>query len=637
MLKQGSIKREVKKALMRILCNVDRTPYRAKPEPEQIRKIQCNLETPQEISVQDLFDVICSGGSFRPAAIRGNSDSGFISQQIFAVDIDNAKSKDPIPEADRLTPQEAISRARAAGLKPNFIYPTFSDSPELRKYRILFLLDVPIIEPELRSRVADYITDIFGIAADGKCKNPARLFFGTDKPPILTDTDHINRIQDIERLLPDRPAQKPTRTKGKPQRTAKPTSKREAGRKSNIELIQGHEWGELSERIGSKEKKIFDSVADFKAEVWRNADIAELLEIDTPKSFCCIFHNDRSPSASIYYGDCGKWLYKCFSDNCKYGDKALTIHSIIANLANMKSWEAWEAIKQIYNYEVLRTPQSERLQGELLEIAEILDTLDETGFTAQCPIASKNVRYAVELYHHILRIAGRNISPYTQDDKVIFFFSLRQLASESGRSPNKANKINQYITALAYHGMIEKLSDDQVPIQLLKRAYDLTKENQRHIQFYALQGWNNDTLINIEDNGIRWKKNGYRQNGISYELFYRTEGQEVASRLYPLSSKTTKEDKVVTRKPTMAAEQRHNAIMNICTDLILSKGYATEKEIALALSKHMGKELTDRQIKRSITDICECNGLTKKSSTKALKERFNIASKGYPTIIYKED
>ncbi|MCM1181242.1 MAG: hypothetical protein NC347_13360 [Clostridium sp.] len=623
---------------MKIVCNIDRTQYRAKPEPEQIRKIQCNLETPQEIDVQDLFSVICSGGSFRTAAIRGNSDKDFISQQLFAVDIDNAKDKEPIAESDRLTPGQAISKARAAGLTPNFIYPTFSDSPALRKYRILFLLDIPIIETGLRGRIADYITSIFGVAADSKCRNPARLFFGTDKPPILTDTDHINHIADIERLLPDIPMKEPPKAKSKPKRTAKPTSKAESGRKNNIELIKGHEWGELQERIGSKEKKIFDNVADFKAEIWKNADIAELLEIDTPKSFCCIFHEDNSPSASIYYGDCGKWLYKCHSSNCKYSDKALTIHSIIANLANIKAWEAWEAIKQIYNYEVLRTPQSERLQGELLEIAEILDTLDETGFNAQCPIASKNVRYAVELYHHILRIAGRNISPYTKEDKVIFFFSLRQLANESGRSPNKANKINQYITMLAYHGMIEKLPDEQVPIALLKKAYDHTKDNQRHIQFYALQGWNNDTLINIEDNGNRWKKNGYRQNGISYEMFYRTEGEEVASRLYPLSSKTTKEDKVITKKPTKSADRRHEAIMNVCMDLIIAKGYTTEKEIAQALrGKGIGKELSDRQIKRSITDICECNNLTKTRSTKALKEQFNIVSSGYPTIIYRGD
>lgn len=624
---------------MKIVCNIDRTQYRAKPEPEQIRKIQCNLETPQEIDVQDLFGVICSGGSFRTAAISGNSDKGFISQQLFAVDIDNAKDKAPIPEADRLTPEQAIDRARAAGLTPNFIYPTFSDSPELRKYRILFLLDIPIIETELRGRIADYITNVFGVAADSKCRNPARLFFGTDKPPILTNTDDINKLERIIPLLPDKPKTEP---KTKPKTRRKPTAKLEykarAGGKSNIDLIKEHEWGELAERIGSKEKKVFENVADFKAEVWRNADITELLEIDTPKSFCCIFHDDNSPSASIYFGDCGKWLYKCFSGNCKYGDKALTIHSIIANLANIKAWEAWEAIKQIYNCEVLRTPQSERLQGELLEIAEILDTLDETGFNAQCPVASKNVRYAVELYHHILRIAGRNISPYTKEDKVIFFFSLRQLANESGRSPNKANKINQYITMLAYHGMIEKLSDEQVPMALLKKAYEHTKENQRHIQFYALQGWNNDTLLNIEDNGNRWKRNGYRQNGISYEMFYRTEGQEVASRLYPLSSKTTKEDKVITKKPTKSADKRHEAIMNVCMDLIMEKGYTTEKEIALALrGKGIGKELSDRQIKRSITDICECNNLIKTRSTKALKEQFNIVSSGYPTIIYRGD
>lgn len=618
---------------MKIFLNVDNVRYPEKPTAEA-GAIQNRLTRPKEIELSNLFREICQGVTIRPAAINGKSDSDFISQQLFGADIDN----DTEPH---LTPGTAIEKAKAAGLKPCFIYPTFSDTPEKRKFRILFVLDVPIIETELRSQISDYVTNIFGTAADSKCRNPARLFFGTDKPPILTDCEAINRLEDIIKLLPDKPkldAQDKPKQKTAKAKTAKPKYKTQTGRKSNIELIQAHEWEELAQRIGNKEKTVFDNVADFKAEVWNKADIAELLEIDNPKSFCCVFHEDSSPSASIYYGDCGKWLYKCFSDNCKYGNKALTIHSIICNLANIKAWEAWEAIKLIYNYEILQTPQSERLKGELLEISEILDTLDETGFNAQCPTASKNVRYAVELYHHILRIAGRNISPYTKDDKIIFFFSLRQLANESGRSANKANKINQYITMLAYHGMIEKLSDEQVPMSLLKKAYEHTGDNQRHIQFYALQGWNSDTLISIEDSGKRWKSYGYRQNGISYEMFYRTEGQEVASRLYPLSSKTTREDTVITKKPTKAADHRHEAIMNVCMDLIIQKGFTTEKEITQALHEAgISKELTDRQIKRSITDICECNGLIRKRTTKALKDRFNIVSDGYPTIIYRED
>lgn len=615
---------------MKLKCNIDRTKYTEKPKPEQIKMIQCNLKQPQDVEVRDLFQVICSGGSFRPAAIDGNSDKDFISQQLFAVDIDNTENKKPLPENERLTPEQAIGKARTAGLIPNFIYRTFSDSSELPKFRVMFLLDTAITEINLRNRIADYITDVFGTAADNKCKNPARLFFGTDKSPILDDTGSINNLEDIVKLLsePDEP-----KVKG----NQKEEPKTQIGKKSNIELLQEHKWEELAKRLGNKEKIVFDNVSDFKAEVWQKIDIAELLEIDNPKSFRCIFHKDNNPSAGIYFGNCKKWLYKCFSSNCKYGGKSLTIHGVISNIAHTKSWETWEAIKKIYNYEILKTPQSEQLQGELLEIAEILDTVDETGFKAQCPVASRNVRYAVDLYHYILRIAGRNISPYTQDTKIVFFFSLQYLAKVSGRSLNKLNKINQYITMLAYHGMIEKLSDKQVPITLLKKAYERTGDNQRHIQFYALQGWNNDTLINIEDNGNRWKQNGYRQDGISYEMFFRTEGPEVADRLYPLTSKTTEKNRVVTREPTKSSDNRHAAIMKICVDLILSKGYVTEKEIALALSKRFGKELTDRQIKRSIKDICECNGLVRKRSTKALKEQFNIIADGYPTIIYKED
>ena len=112
------------RASMRIVCNVDRTKYRAKPNPEQVRKIQCNLEKSQEIEALELFNVICSGGSFRAAAIRGNSDSGFISQQIFAVDIDNAKGKEPIPESSRLTPEHISDIFRQSSITEiqNFIF-----------------------------------------------------------------------------------------------------------------------------------------------------------------------------------------------------------------------------------------------------------------------------------------------------------------------------------------------------------------------------------------------------------------------------------------------------------------------------------------------------------------------------------
>ena len=623
---------EVRK--MRLRCNVDRTSFGTKPGPEQIERIQCNLEKPQEIEAEELFQIICSGGSFRPAAVEGKSDKGFVSQQIFAVDLDNATGKKPVPENDRLTPEQAVERARAAGLKPNLVYPTFSDSPALRKFRVLFVMDRPVTDRLLRDRLADYVVNIFGAAADSKCRNPARLFFGTNKPPILTDVENVNRVDELMPLLPDEPPRvKKKRTKA----AVKKKPEEVAGRKSNIDLIRERNWGELAGRVGNRERKIFDNLADFKNEVWREVDLAELLEIDNPKTFCCIFHEDKHPSASIYFGDCEKWLYKCHASGCSCAGRAMTVNSIISRLAGTTAGETWEAIKQIYNYEILRTPQSEALQRELQEISEILDTTDETGFCAQCPVASKNVRYALGIYHHILRIAGRNISPYAADDQIIFFFSNRQLAVEAGRSPNKANKVNQYVTMLAYHGLIEKLPDGKVPMNLLKKAYENARAGQRHVQFYAIQGWPDTKLPEIEENGVRWRKNGYRQGGISYEMFYRTEGPEVARRLYPLTCQKTIEKKIMTRKPTEAAEARHDEIRELCLDMIRKDGYATEQGIVERLQKKgISGELSDRQLKRSIADICNAANLKKVRATKELKEKFSIVSNGYPAIIIEE-
>lgn len=617
---------------------MDRTRYRAKPEPEQIRKIQFSLEKPQGIETEELFSIICSGGSFRTAAINGSSDKGFISQQIFAVDIDNAKDKSPLPERERLTPEQAVEMAKAAGLTANFIYPTFSDSPALRKFRVLFLLDMPISEAELRSQVADYITNLFGAAADSKCRNPARLFFGTDKPPILTNTEEINRIERIMPLLPEAPKAKPHSNNTEQRKGGTLYNKPKNSHSiSNIDLIRAGNIEELRKRLGGRKTTVFDNSEDFLKHVYSELDIAELLEIDTPKSFCCIFHNDKHPSASIFRDKYGNQRYKCNSANCGV---SMNIKQIIEALQDAKSeYRAFEFIKAIYNLRVKETAWSKEQTANIDSIISCMTSTAGNGFSEICPTAAKTTRNATLIYLQILNIARNNIFPEpieNSEQNIIFTMSIRQLAKAVGKS--SIDKVSKYIKMLVYHEMLEIVPDDEIPRHLLNRANaKRTGEKHCHTNFYRIPSWVYKRTQLIEAQGKRWKNQNYRLNGISYELFFRNEGAVMAKKLYPQTATfITKSGEEVQRKTTKKSDEMTMILSDALLQQIQKSGYTTETDVINEVGNKTGYKMADIQMKRSINEILDSYGLKKIRANNTLKKRYGINSNGYPLIIVSD-
>lgn len=585
--------------------------------------------------MQDLFQIISKGGNFRTAAINGNADSGFISQQIFGVDIDNAKDKAPIPAGERLTPEEAIIKAKQAGVTPNFIYPTFSDTPALRKYRILFCFDVPIIETKLRSRVADYITGIFGTAADSKCRNPARLFFGTDKPPILTDTDHINHLESIIPLLPNSPKTEAPNKKVEPRKRGTLYNKpKKAHSISNIDLIRTGNIEELKNRLGSRKPTVFNNSEDFLKYVYSELDIAELLEVDNPKSFCCIFHDDNNPSASIFRDKYGNQRYKCNSTNCGV---SMNIKQVIEALQDTRSeYRAFEFIKAIYNLRVKETAWSREQTANIDSIISCMTSTAGNGFSEICPTAAKTTRNATLIYLQILNIARNNIFPEpieNSEQNIIFTMSIRQLAKTAGKS--SIDKVNKYVKMLIYHEMIEIVPDNEIPQHLLNRANaKRTGEKHCHTNFYRIPSWVYKRTQLIEAQGKRWKNQNYRLNGISYELFFRNEGAAMAKKLYPQTATfTTKAGKEVQRTTTKKSDEMTLLLSDILLKQIQKSGYTTEANVINEAGSRTGYKMADIQLKRSINEILDSYGLKKIRANKAIKEQYGITSKGYPFII----
>lgn len=145
------------------------------------------------------------GGCFQPGATDENGKpifGDFISQQIFAVDVDNATNvigadgkpakdangntlKRPLypGEAGYLSIPDALARCEQLDLKPMMVYTTFSSKPDWPKFRVVFDMGEAVTDQELAEAIIEQLLISFS-EADQKCRNVNRLFFGSTEHSV---------------------------------------------------------------------------------------------------------------------------------------------------------------------------------------------------------------------------------------------------------------------------------------------------------------------------------------------------------------------------------------------------------------------------------------------------------------------
>lgn len=363
-----------------------------------------------------------------------------------------------------------------------------------------------------------------------------------------------------------------------------------------------------------------------------------MIDIDNPRSFCCILHEDHNPSANIFTTTNGVQKYRCCSENL-----TLNIKQLIEMLGDFKSeFKAIQFIMDIYNLSVKESQWSIE-QRENIDM--MISNITLNKFNELCPQADKNIKYAKDTFLMMLSIARNNI--YSEkfsnnDGEIVFFITTKKLAECMGKdySQSKIDKVGKYVKMLVFHDLIRILDDEQVPKELLYKAIKYASTDKRagkHVNFYAIPSWVIKQLNNIENNGVRWKNKGYRIGGVSFDMFYRAEGFDIAASLYPQYKKRKNEyGEIVNRTTTQASDERTMQISEVILNLIQSKGYCTEKEVVYILGNQYRYNVTDMQIKRCLNEIMDLYGLNKVKANKKLKEQFDIKSVGYPNIIIKD-
>ena len=349
-----------------------------------------------------------------------------------------------------------------------------------------------------------------------------------------------------------------------------------------------------------------------------------------------LYNRNTEPSANIFTTKNGVQKYRCCSENL-----TLNIKQLIEMLGDFKSeFKAIQFIMDIYNLSIKESQWSIE-QRENIDM--MINNITLNKFQELCPQADKNIKYAKDTFLMMLSIARNNIysEKFSNDDgEIVFYVTNKKLAEYMGKgnSQKKIDKINKYVKMLIYHDLIRILDNDQIPKELLKNALKYTNGNKNRVNFYAIPSWVVQQLKTIEDNGIRWKDKGYRIGGVSFDMFYRSEGFEVAASLYPQYKKKKNEyGEIVNRTTTKASDERTLKISEVILHCIQRKGYCTEKEVVYILGNEYRYEVTETQIKRCLNEIMDCYGLKKVKTNKVLKEQFDIKSDGYPYIIIEDE
>ena len=245
---------------------------------------------------------------------------------------------------------------------------------------------------------------------------------------------------------------------------------------------------------------------------------------------------------------------------------------------------------------------------------------------------------------HLIALDNIYNDKLTDDDgNVVFFASRSYIANKLDISSNSLGKISDKLVVLAYHKLLNKLDDVEIPESLLDKSKHINakekNENYKRINYFSIPSYTYNLYTEIEEQGKQWKDNNYTMKGVSREMFFRVEGKEVADDLYPQYKKiTTKDGREINRTTSKASDERTDEIASIIMDMINHNGYAIENEIVEVLQEKYNKTFAHTQLKRSLQEILDNYDLQRVRANKQIKEDLGITNNnGYPFLLLKNN
>lgn len=606
------------------------------------------IEEITEVTPAELADLVGNKGHTMLLTLMNGKrqTDNMIQQQVLALDFDNTvkrtkeKSKEPHYQSmANVLANEFVQKYAS------FVYKTFNYSEDWERFRVVFILNTPLMTNEQVTKAYTYLLQKFP-DVDSVASASARLFYGGN---AAQEINYANELP-VELLQNDEIVE----TKGSSHlstsetKVSTPSQSFPRGRIPTYKLIKEGRFEDVSDRWKKYGHKNFP---DKKAAITylNTLPMAELLE--TPRNpFRNIFKKDVNPSCTIWKSDKGNnWLYTQLNETGKNG------HNLTYDIIQVMQ-------------KLLRKPYHRYEQNDLPPEMAIHFLIEHLGITIDVSAEIELLRNQADHFKEILlsgdlqdkypemyQILGRyGYTSYVTD---IIDIIKMELPYEPGatrclthtsveifaiRLNCSKQKVSKLLNLMTFTNILKKLDDDQIPEELLttiRKTQTHSYKNGIYEQRKTARQYRSNVyeLTNVKENLLTIQKkcaelvdNGFTQKAFSKEWVDRTFGKSEADRVFP-------QDKKRTISPTSIAitEDIHKvALAHIQTD-----GYVIVNELKAEIQELWGsKGFVEYKYQQAIAELLVMYNLKKIRLTTELKNQFDrtdLAPKASPTILMK--
>lgn len=168
-----------------IICSFDEVCYREKPQNSKdfvgIKNRIVNNNFTVYSNVNEVIEEVLDGRTCIPSGIRGSPEINWKQQQVFMIDFDNKLNGVDltIDDSNHISEQEILTYCKNQNILPTFIYNTFTNSENCRKYRLVYVLEEPIKDLTIARQIPLYLLDrLKNYNPDISKKNLTDMFLG---------------------------------------------------------------------------------------------------------------------------------------------------------------------------------------------------------------------------------------------------------------------------------------------------------------------------------------------------------------------------------------------------------------------------------------------------------------------------
>ncbi|WP_431099284.1 hypothetical protein [Bacillus paranthracis] len=501
------------------------------------------------------------------------------------------------------------------------MYKTLSHTDELNKFRVVFILDKPLMTPEEVYGAYDYLASKFP-EIDPSCCEPARFFYGGI---ASEEIDYMN-VLPTEGLPVREEKVIKKRTEKKAQEIAvveeiKPVVS--IGEVATWKLIRQGNVDEVKKRLSVYGKELHSKVQAMN--YLKMLNMRDVLGIKEGYIFD-FFHTENSPSASVFRTEEGNYLYKCHSTNAPFtGD----IIKVVAKLQKVGYTTALKYLMNVCNITEVMTEDIKTLREQCDIFTALL--LSPNLKDEHPAIHNRFYLYKKDIVA-ILSIFKENVYQDGDDFRSLTWMSVRTLSKQLYNGEERHfNKVIRILNLMCLTNWIDKLSDETIPpvlLEKLKKTQDVTKRDKRSNVFELLTlGDDFFEVLNLQCEAMQ--QDGFTMRGFSREYVLRSYGEERANMIFP-----QEKGQALAKNADKFATDMAKIVMKA----IEKDGYAIEKDIIAKMQKKWkSKGYTEARFKRCITELLTNYCLERKRLSKDLRARLGVKlpAQSTPTILFK--